>query len=139
MAYPSALSLVRICSESTRAFGHPSETNPTLGDAAAASGRGRILAMAIQGAIVRCKKISAAMRMLQCFRASALFFFVGRRLSARGEVGERKRGEQTACLILHALLHIHEQFSVLFEVVAEHALHRRSLHLQELFPEVRRQ
>src|ERR1700694_5482945 len=107
MAYPSALSLVRICSESTRAFGHPSEMNPTLDDAAAASGRGRILALVIEGAIVRCKKISAAMRMLRCFRASALFFLVGRGLSARGEVGERKRGEQTACLFRHGCCIFH--------------------------------
>src|SRR6202171_6452903 len=49
MAYPSALSLVRICSESTRAFGHPSETNPTFGAAAATRGRGWILAMAMGG------------------------------------------------------------------------------------------
>jgi len=49
MAYPSARSLVRICSESTSAFGHPSETNPTVGALSAARGRDRILAMAIRG------------------------------------------------------------------------------------------
>src|SRR5215468_5289007 len=53
----------------------------------------------------------------------------------RTEVGEGEGGEESACLVLHALLHVHEQLGTLLQIVAEHALHGGGLHLQELLPQ----
>ena len=83
----------------------------------------------------------ANMRALQCGCCGASrhqrFFVVVARWFASRRSWERERGEQPARLVLHPLLHVHEQLGALLEIVAEHALHRRRLHLQKLLPQVR--
>src|SRR5688572_29073841 len=109
-------------SESTRAFGQPSDTNPTLGMAREARGRpgrsGLAFAAFVLAAVMRPRRLG-----------------VVRLTGARpGEIGEREIAEEVAGLLLELLLHLHEGVGALLEIAAHQPLDRRPLHLDELAP-----
>src|SRR6266508_3932353 len=121
-------------SESTSAFGQPSETNPTRGVVAAGCGRfTRWITVDVMGgcSISRRKKTGPCARLLRRFERLALFLLVRFSLLRSTEIGEGERREHTPGLVLHPLLHVHEELGALLQVVAEHPLHRRRLHLHE--------
>src|SRR5690348_4085773 len=95
-------------SESTRAFGQPRLTKPTLGAALRAGTAGLLLAFALVA------------------------------LAARGETGEGEAGEHVAGLTLHLLLELREHLLALLDVGLHQALHRRALQVHELRPELLR-
>src|SRR5690606_18738481 len=119
-------------SESTIAFGHPSETKPTFGGVARLRRRadfsagfiGRFRASSLS---VERKKNAAARR--RGHSSSGLYrppatgqrrrlFLLRRALAAplRGRAGEREVLEHVAGLRLHLLLHLHEQVLALLDV-----------------------
>src|SRR5688572_14676695 len=100
-------------SESTRAFGQPSDTNPTLGMAREARGRpgrsGLAFAAFVLAAVMRPRRLG-----------------VVRLTGARpGEIGEREIAEEVAGLLLELLLHLHEGVGALLEIAAHQPLDRR--------------
>src|SRR5437899_1274975 len=126
-----------IRSESTKAFGHPSDTKPTRGSCASWI-RLRIIGCFISGKAAQQFSTEDRGAALRCGR-STLLLVVGPALRRRGERGKGKGGEHAARLVLHSLLHVHEELRALLEIAAEHALHGGRLHLDELLPQIGRQ
>src|SRR5437773_5148819 len=116
-----------IRSESTKAFGHPSDTKPTHGSRASCL-RLRIIGCFINSRAAQQFSTDECGAALRCSR-STLLLVVGPALRRRGERGKGKGGEHAARLVLHSLLHVHEELRALLEIAAEHALHRGRLHL----------
>src|SRR5262245_18919547 len=100
-------------SESTSAFGQPSETNPTFGTAKGFCGTAILL----------------------CGTALLLFRFA---LALAGEAGELEAGEHVARLALHLVLELREHLLALLHVRLHQALHRRALQVHELRPQLLR-
>src|SRR4051812_2814845 len=109
VAYPSALSCVRISSESVRAFGQPRLTKPTLGmeEATGVSG--------------------TAISLIPLLSPEPKDLFLD------AECAEHLLG-----VLLHLLLHLLEHGSRLLRVSA-HALRQRVLHVHELRPHLGRE
>src|SRR6266550_5052165 len=128
-----------IRSESTKALGQPSDTKPTRGSRTSCI-RLRIIGcfMNVNGGAAQQFSTEPCAAAPGC-GSSTLLLVVGAALRRRGERGKGEGGEHSTCLVLHALLHIHEELGALLEITAEHPLHRRRLHLDELLPEIRRQ
>src|SRR3954468_21124772 len=101
-------------SESTSAFGQPSETNPTVGLRVGRAGSG-----------------AATLLRLLLVRIVLV-------LLAGGEAGESKAGEHVARLVLHLVLELREHLLALLDVRLHQALHRRPLQVHELGPEILR-
>src|SRR5262245_35320459 len=99
-------------SESTRALGHPSDTNPTLGMALEARGRacrsGLAFAAFVLAAVMRPRL--GIVRLAGC---------------GPGEIGKGEVAEEIAGLLLELLLHFHERVGALLEVASHQALDRR--------------
>src|SRR5580765_1701973 len=136
-------------SESTRALGQPSDTNPTLGVAGMRlSGAARtrlgetLFAFKRKWAGTSGGKIPTP--------GSGLLVLAGRILAARGrgvaglgteslhpgEPGERKAREHRPSLVLKLFLHLCEDVAALVDVRRDEVLHRRSLQGHELLPEI---
>src|SRR5688572_11745260 len=117
-------------SESTSAFGQPSETNPTL--AARPLERFEVVLTVLPFLL------AAARLGLVAFLAGFIrgLGVASRPVRAAGEIGERKVSEEVAGLLLQLRLHFHERVGALLEVAAHQALDRWTLHLQEIAPRV---
>src|SRR3954462_13903085 len=98
-------------SESTSAFGQPSETKPTF------------------GILETVRRVSG--------RAAArlLLFRIGFVLLAGRKAGEREAGEHVARLVLHLVLELREHLLALLHVGLHQALHGGTLEVHELAPE----
>src|SRR5882672_192136 len=113
-----------IRSESTNAFGQPSDTKPTRGSRASWT-RPRIIGcfINVNGEAAQQSLTEERGAALPCSR-STLLLVVGPALRRRGERRKGEGGEHAARLVLHSLLHVHEELCALLEIAAEHALHR---------------
>src|SRR5689334_14334980 len=106
-------------SESTSAFGQPSETKPTFGVLRAISRlQGWPSRLALGLGIFRCRLIVRGREA---------------RISV-GEVGKLECAEDVTRLLLQLLLHLEERLRALLKIARHQSLDRRSLHLDELAP-----